>query len=168
MTIKEIAGLAGVTGQTVRNTVKKIFPELLENGKETLLKRHEAVAIMAAIRKKADIQPTKTFEVPTKTFEASKIDRLENMVENLCKAVMAMLPAIQQTKQLEIIQDYFSIRGYASKTGQQVTFSDALQLGRCAGRLSREQEKEIRQVDDERWGRVNSYHIDILKIVFAV
>ncbi len=78
------------------------------------------------------------------------------------------LPLIQNRQPTMIEQDYYSINGYANKIGQRIAFSDALSIGRMAGKLSREEGVEIRKVDDERYGHVNSYHIDILKEVFTV
>jgi hypothetical protein len=96
----------------------------------------------------------------------TRLDRLEGLVERLVEAVATMLPVITQSKQLDYVQDYYSVLGYANKKGIRLTFSEGIALGKRATKLSRETGKEKREVDDERYGRVGSYHIDVLKEIF--
>ncbi|KYC44701.1 MAG: hypothetical protein AMQ22_02279 [Candidatus Methanofastidiosum methylothiophilum] len=100
--------------------------------------------------------------------ESSRIDRLENMVEKLVLAIATIPQQIAQNQSSQPIQDYYSIMGYANKKGMQIMFSDALRLGKEAAKLSNEKGIEIRKVPDERFGNVNSYHVDILVKVFEV
>lgn len=51
---------------------------------------------------------------------------------------------------------------------QQIAYSEALALGRYAAKLSREKRLEIRKIDDEAYGKVNSYHVSILEEVFSL
>ena len=64
--------------------------------------------------------------------------------------------------------DYFTIKAYGGTHGLQVTRGSAFTLGREAARVSRERNVEIRKVEDEQWGQVNSYHVAILKEVFTL
>jgi len=103
----------------------------------------------------------------------ARIDRLESMVEKLCIAVATIPQTINaiagnHAKQIEFVQDYYSIKGYASKLGHQIAFSEALNIGRAAGKISRDRGIEIRKVDDEAFGQVNSYHVDVLREVFQI
>jgi len=43
-----------------------------------------------------------------------------------------------------------------------------LNLGRIAGKVSREKNIEIRKIDDERFGIVNSYSVKVLEEVFQI
>ena len=63
-------------------------------------------------------------------------------------------------------ENYFTISGYASLRGMNVDASKANMLGRKATKLSREYGYDIDKVTDSRFGKVNSYHLDILKEVF--
>lgn len=63
-------------------------------------------------------------------------------------------------------EDYFTIAGYASLRGLNVDTSKANMLGRKASKLSREYGYDIGKITDSRFGKVNSYHLDILKEVF--
>ena len=172
MTVKEIAGAAGVSIDTVSRKVKDLFPEIVEGRKRTVLNQSQALKVMGEIRKLNYVQPQIASDLPQIASD-QRIDRLENMVEKLCLAVATIPQTIQalvynQPKIIEFVQDYYSIKGYASKLGQQILFSDALTLGRLASRLSRERGIEIRKVDDESYGKVNSYNIEILKEVFEI
>lgn len=63
-------------------------------------------------------------------------------------------------------ENYFTISGYASLRGLNVDASKANMLGRKAAKLSHEYGYDIDKVTDSRFGKVNSYHLDILKEVF--
>lgn len=63
-------------------------------------------------------------------------------------------------------EDYFTIAGYASLRGVNIDTSKANMLGRKAAKLSREYGYNIGKVTDSRFGKVNSYHLDILKNIF--
>lgn len=63
-------------------------------------------------------------------------------------------------------EDVFSIAGYASIRGLKVDVSTAILLGRKATALSHEYRYPVSTTPDPRFGKVNVYHTDILKIVF--
>jgi len=174
MTAKMMADVAQVSVDTVNRKAKDLFPaKIFEKGKRVNFTHEESLAIMSELRKKGFVQPTQNAEVPTQNAEVARIDRLENMVEKLC-LTMASLPqtiaaiAQSQNKQLEFIQDYYTIKGYASKQGVAIAYSDAYYLGKAASKLSREKAIEIRKADDEKFGVVNSYHVSVLKEVFTL
>ena len=79
-------------------------------------------------------------------------------VENRMKTVEARL----ETRS----EDVFSIAGYASVRGLRVDVSTANLLGRKAAALSHEYRYPVSTTPDPRFGKVNVYHTDILKIVF--
>jgi hypothetical protein len=64
--------------------------------------------------------------------------------------------------------DFFTIAGYASLRGVKVDVNKANLLGRKAAKLSRETEIDIGRANDPRFGQVNTYHLDVLKEIFAV
>lgn len=63
--------------------------------------------------------------------------------------------------------NYLTIIAYCGKHGIKVSGAEAKAYGMRAGKLSRGRDKNIIKVPDERWGNVNSYHVDILSEVFA-
>ena len=94
------------------------------------------------------------------------IDFAKTIVQETISGFLPLLNGA--TKQIEFKQDYFSVKGYSSKQGQQLNFSEAITLGKIASKLSRERGVEIRTIEDERFGFVNSYHVDILDEVFRM
>ena len=169
MTTREIAETAGVTIETASRKIKEMYPDRVINGKATRLVQSEALCVMSELRKKNFVEPMQNEKLPMQNYEVvTKSDLAAFGTAIVSEMMKQFLPLIQNKQPLMIEQDYFSINGYASKIGQRIAFSDALAIGRMAGKLSREKGTEIRKVDDERYGTVNSYHIDILKEVFTV
>ena len=62
--------------------------------------------------------------------------------------------------------DDYTIAGYASLRGINVDVNTARMLGQRAAILSRAYGYDIGRVSDPRFGKVNTYHVDILKTVF--
>lgn len=63
--------------------------------------------------------------------------------------------------------DYYTILAYSSANGISIDIQEAKLRGARASQLSRKNDKAIIKVPDERFGKVNSYHESILKIVFS-
>jgi len=193
MTTKDLSVFFGKSVDTIHRVAKKagIF---VETGKTKNYSRDEVKKISESLYKRvprfiqyaidqayADIagQPAINTELATTGKATNQIEQLGVMVANLCMAVseqMKMMQAQQsqitailsKPKEIEFVQDYFTIKGYANKIKLVLTFSEALSIGRAAGKLSRDKSVEIRKADDERFGEVNSYHIDVLREVFTV
>jgi len=64
--------------------------------------------------------------------------------------------------------DFFTVAGYASLNGQKIDLTGASNYGRKAAKLSRDQGYAIGQINDPRFGQVNTYHTDILRVVMPV
>lgn len=71
-----------------------------------------------------------------------------------------------QPKQIEYKQKCYTARGYATLKGMEITMQKAATLGRAATKLSKERGKEIKKIEDERFGYINSYCVEILEEVF--
>jgi hypothetical protein len=84
------------------------------------------------------------------------------------EAVETRLNAIEQNQAIEIKQDYFTILAYCKRNYISLSFSEAIQKGKIATRLSKEKGIDIRQVSDEKYGYVHSYKEDILKEAFQL
>jgi hypothetical protein len=170
MTSKEIASIAGVSVRTVTRTAKQNNIGNITPGVEAVFDERESVLLMAELRKKGFIEPRQNVPQPRQNDEVvTRADLAVFGAAIVSEMMKQFIPLIKNpVKQIEFVQDYFSIKGYASKLGQQIAFSEALSLGRIAGKLSREQGKEIRKVDDESFGQVNSYHVSILEEVFQI
>lgn len=170
MTTREIAELSGVSVQTVRRTAENDVGYVFEKGKKAVFTEKESIEIMKYLRKRGFVQHVQNGQVPVQNGQAVTRSELaefgKSIVAEMFKQIIPLIS--NQVKQIDIKQDYFSIKGYASKNGIHLAFSDALKLGREAAKISREREIEIRKVDDEQFGQVGSYHIDILREVFSL
>jgi DeoR/GlpR family transcriptional regulator of sugar metabolism len=169
MTTKELAQTAGVSERTIRRIAEQEVGIVFQRGKKALYDEQDAIEILRKARKKGFIQPRQNAEVTRQSADVVTKQDLALFGASIVSEMMKQfLPLIQNRQPLMIEQDYYSITGYANKIGQKISFSEALVIGKTAGRISREIGKEIRRVDDERWGQVNSYHVDVLKEVFQI
>ncbi len=183
MTIKEICELVGCSDRTVRRKIKELFPSLLKDKSKTILQKDEALLVVGElkatikkqiqyrqnaedVRQNADLT-SKNYKVNNQDLSIMFMAFMQQQQETN-KILLTMLQNIQpQPKQIELKQDYYSIMGYANFKKQQVTFSDALSLGKQAVRLSNELGLEVRKIPDERFGFVNSYNITVLEKIFT-
>lgn len=172
MNIKDISRLTELSRETVRTKAKELFPLKFENGKTTYFSKDESIKIVAELRKKGFIQPAENLQVPTENLQVKEI--IKEAFKEMIPLMQTMITETVKTvtgnqKQLQYKQDYFSIIGYANSKGiHNLTTSEAYKFSIDAKHLSQNLGKEIRKVPDERWGTVNSYHTDILKIVFEM
>lgn len=185
MNTKEIAEAVGKDERTVQRWIRKTGDKVSSVGDKVSSAGHgktadytleETCAIIEAGLGKnaADLyRMSANIQLP-KNAEVSRLDRLENLVEKLVVAVAqipAQIASISRPEQLALpyIQDYYTIKGYAAKIGlKQLTYSDAVKFGKEASSLSIQKGYEKRYADDEQYGQVGSYHIDVLKEVFEL
>lgn len=185
MTVKEIAEAVGKTDRAVRGWAKKVseknskVSEKISKARATSQPADYTFDETCAIieqgmgKNAAGVYRAAAQPVQQVTGSEARIDRLESMVEKLVVAVTQIPAQMAQMQsnapQLEYKQDYYTIKGYAIKIGMpSLAFSDAVKFGKDAAALSREQGYEMRKADDERFGTVNSYHVDILQQVFEL
>lgn len=196
MTIKQIAELCGVSESTVRNWIDKAAAsaKIAKPSAETAKVSNEpfrftladTLEIVRAGGKDtlADLLASNAASAETaKVSPDTRIDRLELLVERLLNGIPAIItqtvqavaritPPVHFQGKLALPAasngSYFTIKGYAARLGNSVRVADAVRLGREASKISREKNYAIHQVEDEAWGRVNSYHIDVLKEVFTI
>ena len=170
-TIKSLSEITGSHENTVSSHARVLYPELFTNGKRTEFNDEQAYKIAEKLPKRNFVSFTNTVSYLNKNVkveENDRIDRLERMVEKLCGAVATMISAKPAAPQIEMKQDYFTVLGYCKNKGIELTFSDAIRYGKECTKISNEAGIAKRQVDDERFGKVNSYHISVLEKVFAL
>jgi len=177
MTVKEIVELTGKSKSVVYQWIKT----LSENGKTlsgngnydleetiTILRSGKMSEAFISLLKE-NVERKAPFILQNESDK--RIERLESLFEKFIISIPTIISqtvqSISSQKQLEYTQDYFTIIGYANSKGiKNITTSDAMKLSLTAKKLSIESDKEIRKVPDERWGSLNSYHVDIIKKVF--
>jgi len=115
-------------------------------------------------------------EIEKRAKELSKPQSIEDLIIMQAQSMKEVRLQIAQQgeaiKQLEAKTetrntDYYTIAGYASLRGINVDVSKASLLGRKASKLSVEYGYETGKTHDPRFGHVKTYHVDILKEIFA-
>lgn len=121
-------------------------------------KGKEARAYFIACEKKAKGE----FQVMTPVEMMAKQAQL--MLENEKKmiAVESRLDHIE-AKQITSEVNYFTVSGYCSLNRIQASQIQAADLGRKCAKLSRQKGIRVESVPDARYGRVNTYSIEVLK-----
>lgn len=180
MTVKEIAELFDVSESTVKRIIHETFPEKMQNGKRTTLTKEEAVMIGEKIRKRGYITPENTAIQNAQVAGQNEqvMNRMDRFIESIEKLTASLIininglsdrvAKVEKAAPLQITQDYYSILAYSNLKKIQITFSDALALGKAAAGESRARGLEIRRVPDERFGTVGAYHVSVLEKVFEV
>lgn len=82
---------------------------------------------------------------------------VENEQKQLAQAVAEVKAQVTT-----VPTDFFTVAGWASLQKKSIPTSTANALGRKAATLSKQQGFEIGKVTDQRYGKVNSYHRDVL------
>ena len=174
MTIKELAEVAGVSPETIRKTAKKLFPEVFKNGLRTNFNEAKSLEIMKTVSKKNMVSPTQTKEVATQTKEVDQQTALIQIMESQQKFMIAVLDKLdkignQQSLQIEAPrEDYFSLVGYTSLNGIKTNRSELAMHGMTLKKMAKLNNFTVRQIPDERWGKVNSYPVELLDEYFNV
>jgi hypothetical protein len=170
MTIYDISKLIGCNEITIRRKINETFPGLIKNGKKTLLNESQSLEIVKNLKAEIGKQIT-----PRQNVELLKAE-LKNELKDFAKEIVSetlkqILPLLQnnQPKQIELKQDYYSTLGYMRfKNFDEAVFSQMICYGKEASKISRECNKDVRKIPDERFGTVNSYHISVLEKLFEI
>jgi hypothetical protein len=179
MTVKEISKTVNKTERSVRNWIEKVAEKSSAMAEKSSASNSTHPADYT-LDETIEIIETGLGKNAAAVFRANAENKIvsseyvtRNEIAGIITAVMKeIIPLITNqktvTNQIEFIQDYYSILGYCNIKKIKITFSDAIRFGKEAAKISRENDIEIRNVSDEHYGTVGSYHIDILKKVFAV
>lgn len=95
MTVKEIAEAIGVSYDTVNNCVKRVFPEIVKNGKTTFLNEMQVAVISKELKSNTQVLNQLTFEAGSKVQNTTT--RLE-VLANYKAATDAFLKMLEAEK----------------------------------------------------------------------
>ncbi len=115
------------------------------------------------MKKQFPVAPMTTGEMlieNAKAFRALEIQQLE--------ASRRLDDHDEKFKALGLQEDYHSIKVYAGLNGLRITTQDSKLLGARAKNLSNQKGYTVHSQPDQTYGKVNTYHRDILEIVFRV
>jgi hypothetical protein len=172
MTIKELADIAGVSRDTIRRVVKKLYPDEIVNGKKTMLNDIQCQVVMMEARKKNMVSPTQSAQVPTQSAQVD-YEVIGKMIGMAVSA--AMQPVVKQLQSIsnpvlqieQPKQDYFSLVAYCSLNKIKTVDSELRKMGMDLRKMAKESGKELHKIPDERYGQVNSYPLEILEEYFS-
>lgn len=185
MTVKQISGSVGKKERAIHNWIKKAsalnaaisakIAQAKSTSKPADYDFEETCSIIeigmgknAAGIFRANAEKSYSLAESNIDVMSKFLTTLQVISETNC-AIMKRLNQLEEKPRIEYKQDYFTIIGYANYKGiKDIATSDAMKLSVQAKKISIENGKEIRKVPDERWGVLNSYHIDILKKVFEL
>jgi len=159
MTIKEIANYLNLSERTIQRRAKK-HGILLKQGESKNWTKEEVTLILN--------NDNTTVEMSN---YVTKNDLKEFGIAIVKEMFSQMTPLLQQSniKQISFKQDYYSVLGYMKyRNLDEARFSEMICYGKEASKISKELNKEIRKIPDERFGFVNSYHISVLEKLFEI
>jgi anti-repressor protein len=128
-------------------------------------KRWVTHEVLPAIRKTGAYLPATM--TPTEALLAV-VQRMVDTERTLTDHEQRLADVETRQTAMENGSEYYSIVGFASRIGRRVTNESALALGKYAGRYSRKHGYPIGEAPDPRYGKVNTYHINVLESVFGV
>jgi len=171
MTIKELADVAGVSTETITRCANELFPDHLKNGVRTVFTKDQAYDVMAIVRKKNLVSPLQTEKVPLQT---EKVDYrvIGEMIGLAVKSALEPLVsqmAERKSTQLQIEDNsvsHMTVSGYSKVEGLGLSESEMKSHGASLSKLCRERHLETQSVPHSRYGRINSYPMDLLEEYF--
>ena len=95
MTVKEIAQVMGVSTDTVKNCIRRIMPEKMQNGKTTFLNKQEVTMISKELKSNTFVSSHQTYEVSSQVKNTTT--RLE-VLANYKAATQAVIELLEAEK----------------------------------------------------------------------
>lgn len=168
-TIKRLSDKAGIV---FKNGILKVFDKQEVELISRIIYKKVPEAIKTSIDNAFNKPMTNDIAIPMTNVKAEYItkqdliDYSKTLVKDIFKE---LLPLIKNNNQIEFKQDYYTLKAYCIKNKvNNITTSGLKLLGKEAVKISNDLNIEIHKADDEQWGVVNSYHIDVLKKLFEV
>jgi hypothetical protein len=66
MTVKEVAGALGISYDSANNAVKRLFPNIIKNGVQTVLGENQVACISKELKQNTQVTNQMTFEAGSK------------------------------------------------------------------------------------------------------
>ena len=183
MTIRQIADVAGCDIKTVRKFARTMYPEVKakKNGLSIDYDKTQSIAIMERLPKRNNVEYPSEFQGVDLTKNGG-VDLTKNggvdyeMIGKMIALAVssALQPLVNQLSapvlQLEnkIKEDYFTLTAYCNLHGISANRSELALHGKELRKLTLDKNMELKQVPDERWGKVNSYPVVVLDEYFTV
>ena len=181
MTIKELIEFTSKSERTIRNWIKKAdivryaetaqrieidytIDEVEEILKAGSMSKDAVNILMQNARQEIVVTPAQNNDVmgmfklmmdQQQTFMVSILGEIKNIAK-------------PQTQLMSPKEDYFSLVAYCSLHKIQTNRSELAIHGRKLREIANSLELEIKKIPDERWGKVNSYPVEVLDEYFSI
>ncbi|GHU82775.1 hypothetical protein FACS189468_7320 [Spirochaetia bacterium] len=114
MTVKEVADTLGLSPDTVKISIRELFPDLMQNGKTTYLNEAQVTAVKFNLRKNSQVtlQPKTALEKALLVQQAILLQ--QEIIENLQKENEEMKPKVAFFDQVADSRDAIQMRDVAA------------------------------------------------------
>ena len=178
MTIKELIDFTGKTERTLRRWIEKSNIQGCDKMSYQMERNYtidEVEKILCSGSMSKDAVSILMQNAKTPAIENNSMMQMFTMMmqqqQQFMSAVLGEIKNISAPKQLQLEQpkqDYFSLLAYCNLKQIKITHSESILHGKALRRICNENNKELRAIPDERWGKVNSYPVDVLEEYFTV
>lgn len=166
MRVKEIADAMNVSKDVVKNSIRRNFPDLMQQGVITDLNEQQVAVISNDLKSNTQVQSHLTDEESSSVAHA--YTELE-IIQNAATA-MAQLQSLIQQKELEVkklqieldqSKDWWTVKRVLIETGREYPW-------RPLKKYSLEHGYEIQKAFDKNYDEVNAYHVDVWHDVYGL
>lgn len=176
MTVREVADALGVDRFTVNKWVKKLFPEIVKNGKTSVLTENQVQSVKEHIGTgRNDL--VNISKVNDGVSVVTKIDKEKTIAlawkylqENIAELEKELSAERTRSTELQIRLDennsYQSVKRFCREHDLEYALSDLQDIGREISSICRARGLPIKKVDDSNFTCVNSYPVEVLREYF--
>ena len=178
MTVKELAIFTGKTPRTIRSWISKAGENISQVPYE---ETSQGIAHNYSIKEVGVILSSGSMSKDAVNILMENAERKTNVIDyevigNMIGMAIsaALAPVVQELRTikqpLQITapkEDYFSLVGYTSLNSIKTNRSELALHGRTLKKMAIEKGLTVKSIPDERWGKVNSYPVEILEEYFS-
>lgn len=170
MNVSAIAESLGVSKDTIKNAIRRVFPQKMQHGKTTLLNEAEVTLILEEIKKNQSVMSHSTDEVissvanaETSLTPALMIKQAMELAEKGYQLELARIKAEKENLQIQLDEskEWYSIKRM-QKLNPDEDFSYTL-----LKKESRKLDIPIKKVFDSNYGEVNAYHREVWESLYS-
>lgn len=169
MNVRAIAEAMGVSKDTVKNCIRRLFPQKMQHGKETLLNEAEVTLLLEEIKNNKSVMSHSTDEVTSSVANATTeltpalmIKQAMELAEKGYQLELARIKAEKESLQIRLDEskEWYSIKRM-EKLNPEMSFP---------WKLLKKKSEELgispKKVFDENYGEVNAYHKDVWENIY--
>lgn len=166
MTVRQVAQALGVSRDTVKGSIRRLFPNLMQVGKTTRLTEAQIACISKELKNNDFMLSHITDEESSSVINATtEMEVLANVQQAMNQLNMLYQQKLQEARQLQIELDrdkeWFTVKRVMIETGKEYPWRPLKQYSEANG-------YDIKKAFDKNYGEVNAYHIEVWNKVYGV